>query len=241
MSEVLYLKIVADIRDKIIKSIYKPGDMLKSEAALMKEYAVGRMTIRRSIAMLANQGYVYSVPGKGSFVCTPENDALMMKFDKYNGYLVTIHQIKLLTVQVVTPSEKIRQALDLKLKEKIVTVKRLLISGNETVGYEWIHFPYRQKEPVVEDVLRFSNYMVELEERLAFALRKKMTFDCHFLTLEEKETLKTKENLLVRIVETIYNSELQKPVSYTILYIHPNYFSIDAESVKEENGTSQSY
>lgn len=241
MAEVLYLKIVATIRDKIIKGIYKPGDMLKSEAALMKEYEVGRMTIRRSIAMLANQGYVYSVPGKGSFVCTPENDTLTMKFDKYNGYLVTIHQIKLLTVQVVTPSDEIRQALGLKLKEKIVIVKRLLISDNETVGYEWIHFPYKQKEPVVEDVLRFSNYMVELEERLAFALRKKVTFDCHLLTPEEKETLKTKEDLMVRISETIYDTQLKETVSYTILYIHPNYFSMNAESMMDERGTTQSY
>lgn len=49
MSDVLYLAIVASLKDKILKSQLKPGDMLNSETSLMNEYSASRMTIRKSL------------------------------------------------------------------------------------------------------------------------------------------------------------------------------------------------
>jgi len=62
MSDVLYLAIVASLKDKILKSQLKPGDMLNSETALMNEYSASRMTIRKSLSLLSNEGYIYFVP-----------------------------------------------------------------------------------------------------------------------------------------------------------------------------------
>ena len=66
--EIKYLKIAELIKLKILNRIYKPDDLLPSENSLCEEYAVSRMTIRKSIETLIREGYLYSSPGKGTFV-----------------------------------------------------------------------------------------------------------------------------------------------------------------------------
>ncbi|NLN97301.1 MAG: GntR family transcriptional regulator, partial [Eubacteriaceae bacterium] len=67
-TEFKYLHIAETLRIKILSKFWKPGDMLPSENALSQEYKVSRMTIRKAIEILSNEGYVISKPGKGSYV-----------------------------------------------------------------------------------------------------------------------------------------------------------------------------
>ena len=131
MSDVLYLAIVASLKDKILKSQLKPGDMLNSETSLMNEYSASRMTIRKSLSLLSNEGYIYSVPGKGNFVCKPEVDIFQFKFNKYDGLNTHIDEVKLNSVKVMYPSKKIDKILNLDENQKAVEVKRNIIFGSK--------------------------------------------------------------------------------------------------------------
>ena len=44
------------------------GDLVLSEAALIEQFDVSSTTARRCLDELANEGYVYRVRGKGTFV-----------------------------------------------------------------------------------------------------------------------------------------------------------------------------
>jgi GntR family transcriptional regulator len=49
----------------------KLGDRIESEEKLAKRYEISRMTARYAVAQLVNEGYLYRVHGKGTFVCKP--------------------------------------------------------------------------------------------------------------------------------------------------------------------------
>jgi GntR family transcriptional regulator len=49
----------------------KPDDPLPSDAQLCEEFGVSRMTARNAVARLAQEGIVYRVPGRGTFVGEP--------------------------------------------------------------------------------------------------------------------------------------------------------------------------
>ncbi len=64
----LYRQVARHILQKIQRGIYKYGDKIPSEKAMAEYYRVNRMTIRRAVALLAEQGILKSSQGKGIFV-----------------------------------------------------------------------------------------------------------------------------------------------------------------------------
>ena len=65
MANVHYQQIYSDLKSDILKGLYARGDLLPSEQQLTKKYGVARNTIRRSINILTNEGYVQPIHGKG--------------------------------------------------------------------------------------------------------------------------------------------------------------------------------
>lgn len=64
----LYYQIEQDLLRQIDKGELKPGDQLPSEAQISRQYGVSRITARRALENLVQQGIVYSRQGIGSFV-----------------------------------------------------------------------------------------------------------------------------------------------------------------------------
>ncbi|WP_414151561.1 GntR family transcriptional regulator [Acetobacterium carbinolicum] len=234
MSDVLYLAIVTSLKDKILKSQLKPGDMLNSETALMQEYSASRMTIRKSLSLLSNEGYIYSVPGKGNFVCKPEVDIFRFKFNKYDGLNIQIDNVKLISVKVIRPVRQIARILNLEDNQKAVEVKRILYSDDKEIAMEIIYLPYVHHQPVIEDMLKFANYMKPVEEKLAFVLDKSLDITVVMPSEEVREKLCLSENEpIFEITELIRNEATQQILQYAWFYVSPKYLSIKAATPKD--------
>jgi len=235
MNEVLYLSIVKKIKESIMKGHYKPGDMLDSESAMMKEFQASRMTIRKSLSLLSNQGYVYSVPGKGNFVCTPETDLFQFRFSKYDDLLAPIDEVKLLSVKVKEASSPMADRLSLTNSDKVIEVSRLLSAAGNPVAMEFIFFKYIHNQPVVEDRLKFANHLERLERNLAFAIRKTLEVQA----LKADETVSRRlgcdvGDVVFCLEETVVNSESDSVISYTLFYIQPKDINLKAATPQEE-------
>lgn len=59
------------IRHSIETGIYSYGSSIPSERILAEQYMVSRTTIRKAIELLINQGLLYRIPGKGTYVSLP--------------------------------------------------------------------------------------------------------------------------------------------------------------------------
>ena len=67
----LYQRLQSVLRDGIESGVYGPGDVFPSEAALMAEHSLSRITVRRAISELQREGLVISRQGAGTFVADP--------------------------------------------------------------------------------------------------------------------------------------------------------------------------
>lgn len=65
---IMYEKIYRDIIKSIQEGIYKEKDLLPSEKELAEQYGVSRITTNKAMNMLARQGVIERIQGKGSFV-----------------------------------------------------------------------------------------------------------------------------------------------------------------------------
>lgn len=64
----IFQQIADDLRQRIARGTYPPGSKVPSETELVAEFGVTRLTVRRGLAVLANEGLTEPRRGKGVYV-----------------------------------------------------------------------------------------------------------------------------------------------------------------------------
>ncbi len=84
----IYEQVKFSLRRLILSGSMKSGDRLPSVREMSASLAVNPNTVQRAYRELEQEGYIYSVPGKGSFVADDNIvdqgriDALLRQFDE---------------------------------------------------------------------------------------------------------------------------------------------------------------
>lgn len=93
-SRPIYIQIEDGIREQILGGVLRGGERLPSVRELATALTINPNTIQRAYRELEMQGWIASVPGKGSFVCgqlsgpTMEQLALLESFDRITASLL---------------------------------------------------------------------------------------------------------------------------------------------------------
>ncbi|MCG8539509.1 MAG: trehalose operon repressor [Clostridia bacterium] len=132
-----YLRIYNEIVTAIENGKLKSNTKLPSENELMNQYNVSRDTIRKALNLLAQNGYIQKVRGKGSFVLDinrfdfPVSGLVSFKelSEKINRKSNTIvHELEL-----IRPDEFLIKRLDLSVEDKVWKVVRVREIGDEKI------------------------------------------------------------------------------------------------------------
>lgn len=75
----IYEQIEQQIKDAILRQELKAEEALPSIRGLAKELQISVITTKRAYEELEAQGLIYSVPGRGFFVCTRKLELLKEK------------------------------------------------------------------------------------------------------------------------------------------------------------------
>ncbi len=135
----LYLQLYEQLKKNIINKKWLEGVLIPSETVLMKDYDVGRETVRRAVLRLVGEGYLYRQRGKGTFVCRelPTNGLEhLLSFTsemKSRGYRPGTD---VLGYDLRLPTPKIQKMLSLKSAEKVIYIKRLRYTNEVPVAVE---------------------------------------------------------------------------------------------------------
>lgn len=63
----IYEQVKEGLRHMVISGAIRPGDKLPSVRSMASQLAINPNTIQKAYEALEQEGYVYSIPGKGSF------------------------------------------------------------------------------------------------------------------------------------------------------------------------------
>ncbi len=233
MRKILYLDIVNDIKGKIEKGDLKPGDILPSEHELSDFYDVSRTTLRKSLALLVNENYIYTIPGKGNFVCEPTSNHYQFYFDEIDSLNGEIDEVKLVKVGVISPGRRLMKELKIGAFEKVIKVQKTVNIEEDCAQYMAIYLPYQKGNPIVEDVINFANFHGIMEKaKMQFQLKKHLNIEMVLPSLEVRRYLRTQpEEYVFMVSQRIVSVEDNLPISFSEFYIKKDYFKISAETV----------
>jgi GntR family transcriptional regulator len=73
----IYYQLEEHIKALIEKGELMPGDALPPEREYAEKYQISRMTVRQAFTQLVNEGYLYRMQGKGTFVAERKIEQLL--------------------------------------------------------------------------------------------------------------------------------------------------------------------
>jgi GntR family transcriptional regulator len=134
----LWLQLRLIILEQLQSGEYKPFDLLPSESEFGDRYQVSRPVVRASLSSLVEDGFVYKVKGKGSFVAQRKID------EEFAGTTMGFWEEMLLKgrhvrtrvhrQELCDPPASAARALELSPKESSVYLRRLyIVDGSPTI------------------------------------------------------------------------------------------------------------
>jgi GntR family transcriptional regulator len=125
------------LRDRI--QTLRPGDRLPSDAELVAEFGVSRMTARNAMQRLAQEGLVARHPGRGSFVAEPSahrRTDRLLTFSSEMARRGRVPSSRLLARSIRPSTRAEAAALELAPGQPIVEVRRIRLADGEPLALE---------------------------------------------------------------------------------------------------------
>lgn len=138
----VYSQIYLELRSKIDTDLAFDA-LLPSERELSQRYGVARMTARKTIDRLVNEGRAYRIPGRGAYVARPR---LMMPvaLKSFSDDISSrgMHpDSRVLDRTIVPADEVLAEKLDIEPGDPVHVLERLRLADGEPIAVERTHLP----------------------------------------------------------------------------------------------------
>lgn len=146
IGEIPQYKLLHEIlRKRITSGVYKAGDILPSENELRRTYHLTQPTVRQSLALLVNEGYIKKRQGKGSIVNELPKGLGLLSIE---GRLSNSNNILRWKTQILSgpgimpwPSDLMFTPTREELESGSIRIERKRIIENTVVFYETLYIP----------------------------------------------------------------------------------------------------
>ncbi|MFZ7131144.1 MAG: GntR family transcriptional regulator [Eubacteriales bacterium] len=232
MSKPLHEIIFNSIRDDINRGTYKVAEMLPSENTLAKSFNTTRMTVRNALIRLTDEGYIYSVAGKGYYIKEKKYNKYSFTFDETKIMNTNIEEAKLISVDIIKPDVDLSYNLRLPGDSRIVAIKRLLYIKGKKVAYDEKFIPYYSGIPIIESEINYATLPEIISNRESlFSMKKKLMITVMDSSPDIMEVFNFLEpQSIFRVEQTILDDE-GEPIAWAKITYLMDYFHIDAKLI----------
>jgi len=214
-----YYQIKKAIRSWIINGEFNPGDRIPSENELAQRFKVTRLTVRRAIGELTQEGFLIARRGGGTFV--RDNKDLINGFTlEFSGFVddlfydVSKTTTKSVEIARKSASKPIREKLKLpEREEEIMEIKRVRLKGERYFAYTVNYLPLEIGQKISEAELYKKPLLWILEKDLGIRFTGAFqTIEASFADQDLAENLKIVIGSPILFSERIMYAKGEKPV-----------------------------
>jgi GntR family transcriptional regulator len=133
----LYSQVADRLRAQILRGQLAPGERLGTETELTAELGISRVTLRKAISVLREEGLVVSRQGVGTFVQRPRAVQALDRLETLDATLARQGfepVTRVVEFEFARPGKAIRTALNLGEEDEILRVRRVHSVADGPVG-----------------------------------------------------------------------------------------------------------
>lgn len=139
-----YYMLKKEIIKKIDMEEYGGDEQIPSERELIEKYQVSRITVRKAIDELVNEGYLYKVQGKGTYVKSDKNNHDLISLTSCTEDVKKLGMTpsrKVIAADVVLSDKKRGKLLNIVTDDKVFRLERIIYADNEALNYTITYLP----------------------------------------------------------------------------------------------------
>jgi len=140
----LYYQLKEIIKNRIESNELMPDDMLESEEEICKKYILSRNTVRNAISELKNEGFIYKIQGKGTFIKSPKISHRFVTVVSFTEEL-RARGIKpsseLLYLGIKKADKEIAEKLEIGIGGSYYEIRRLRLGDGKALGLNLSRVP----------------------------------------------------------------------------------------------------
>lgn len=181
-----YVEIYTQLLEMIDHGEIKAGEKLPSENDLMKQHNVSRDTIRKSLALLEQNGHIAKIKGKGSVVLDKKVYEFavsgLTSFKEHSAGIGGKIETKVICLEKMEPDSTNKKRLQLQDGDQIWYIERLRVVDDEAIILDTdivnARFVPELSEAIVKDSL-YEYLENVLELRIGFAEKEITVQEAH--------------------------------------------------------------
>lgn len=226
MTQALYQRIAASLRQRILSGGHTVGDVMPSENELAGAYRTSRVTVRKAFQILESEGLIKARQGKGYIVQPPKHTVFTLVF----GDGIEDGGCRYREVNIIPPDAAVSRSLLLRDGQLVIALRRILERGGESVAYDEKFIPYERGMPSIERELNFSEFPDLFADRFtSVSLRTEMAIRSQLPPEDVRLALGTGGEKLLTVERRIVTSEGQ-PIGFSRQYLTEAFGPLRADS-----------
>ncbi len=214
----IYSQVERMVMDMIGSGKLSPGQRAPSEREIAETLGISRMTARAAMSNLIADGYLYSVPGKGTIVSNPKMRQDLMELTSFTEDMRKRGLkpgARLLEIGVTDrASEKVYRRLELSEGEDLIRIHRLRTADEEPMCLETSYLPKSYVPWLPEEDLESGSLYRALESRGIELVRAEEHLEATVVWETESELLTVPAGYPALLIERTTYTEGGRPIEY---------------------------
>jgi GntR family transcriptional regulator len=228
-----YYQIKSNIRAKILSNELKAGSIVPSEIELSQGYDVSRGTVRQALLELINEGLIYRIRGKGTFV----SEEVGLRHLKYKGTIENLivsareGRIKVLEYEEVLPLPPVTKFLRTATRQMVYQLDVIFSSAKGATRYSVFYFPQDLGKTISRSELKETTEIILLVEEKSKTKIHHAIQNMNVALADSKisKYLSIEKGAPIYVIERQYYARNQTPVFMSISYCRPDLYKFKIE------------
>lgn len=237
----LYLQLADDIA-RMLRTRLRPGERLPSEAALVQQYGVSRITVRQALAHLERQGLIERKQGKGTFAAAPR---IRQDLHHLTGFYAFLQQqglepeTHLVRFEIVAAPPPVQQALRLPTPQALFYQRQYLLNG-APFAVTCVHLPLSVAANITREIAEQHPTYTLLERFIGREIGyANLSIRARPAPRPVAKLLGERATRSVLTLERVTFCPRGEPLEHTLLYLRPDSYEFSLTALRGGVSLSQ--
>ncbi|MFP4976535.1 GntR family transcriptional regulator [Paenibacillus sp. CN-4] len=234
MTQFVYKQIMDDLKEKIFAGKF-PDMRLPDERSLSESYQVSRSSIKRALTKMEHAGIIFKKQGSGTFI-NPlyiKNESIFNYEGSNLGVTDNFHmhgkkpQVKVLTFEVIPPTEELQRDLFLQPHDFVYKIVRLRLFEEVPFMIETGYIPIKIVQDLNQTIIEGSIFNYLEDSRNLAVTKSFLSIFAEPSQPQDRELLHLREHEPVGIMEGIFFLDNGTPFEFSHMRFHYQYLKFN--------------